>query len=258
MKKTDYPIRTQVMNQQEYTYMFHAEETMWWYVGLRNVINYYISQRGTHMRILDAGCGTGKNMQFLKEKGHNVYGIDIGQQAIALCKKRGLKQVYKGSIDTIPFPDSSFDCVVATDVLGVFTDQEGAKKALRELYRVVKLGGLLLLHCSAFSCLHSRHDHTTRILKRYTKKELISLLGKKWVVQKISYRIFFLFFPVAMVKWTKQYLPFLHLPKTDHYQPPRILNIIFTGIQLSENYLLRFIDFPVGSSMIVVARKRIA
>lgn len=244
------------MDPQEYEDMFHSEELMWWYIGLRDVLNYYISQHGKKLKILDAGCGTGKNMQFLKDKGYNVFGIDISKEAFAFCKKRGLKNVQVAPVDKIPFGNSLFEVVISTDVLGAFRTEKEAKKVLAEFYRVLRPGGQLVLHCSALPWLHSPHDITTQIVKRYTKTKLLNLLGEKWIIEKASYRIFFLFLPVIVIKLVKEYFPGLNLSKTDQYHPPGIINTVLTSIQLFENLLLRFIDFPWGSSILIVGSKK--
>lgn len=81
-------MKSSLMQKHEYYAMYRAEKSLWWYKGLRDVLDYYISQKGQKLKILDAGCGSGMNMKSLLSKAHLVYGIDLSNDAISLCKKR--------------------------------------------------------------------------------------------------------------------------------------------------------------------------
>jgi len=75
------------MRPREYRVMFEIEEDYWWYQGLRalllELLARYAPDRRT--RILDAGCGTGANLQLLLEHGDAV-GVDIAAEAVEFCR----------------------------------------------------------------------------------------------------------------------------------------------------------------------------
>ena len=81
------------MRKKEYDAMYKVEDTHFWYRGMRKIsetlLEKYFLQK-TNARILDAGCGTGAGMMWLKSFG-TIFGFDISQRAIYFCKKRGLK-----------------------------------------------------------------------------------------------------------------------------------------------------------------------
>jgi len=245
-----------LMQKYEYYCMYRAEKSLWWYKGLRDILEYYLAQKGQKLRMLDAGCGTGMNIKFLLSKGHLAYGIDLSTDAIALCKKRRLKTVKKGSILNLPFRNNSFDALICIDVLGSMTSDRNIEKALRGFYRILKPNGILLIHCAALPWLRSPHDVVTNFRVRFSKDELLSYIPiSRWNIIKCSYRVFFLFPIVASIKLIKKFIWNVTGDKTDQNVTPQILNRAFFFIQFIENRILRFIDFPIGSSLILIAEK---
>ena len=77
------------MNQREYRRMFEVEDRHWWYVGLHELILAQVGRiaasAGEPLRILDAGCGTGRLMELLASAG-SVEGCDISPDAVAFCR----------------------------------------------------------------------------------------------------------------------------------------------------------------------------
>ncbi|MBO0998643.1 class I SAM-dependent methyltransferase [Bacillus sp. SD075] len=96
--------------------------------------------------ILDAGCGTGQTSAFLAETFLcQVSAVDHHPEMVKHAKKRFQQanlsiDLYKASIEELPFDNNSFDFIIAESTLA-FTD---IQKSLREFYRVLKLGGTLL------------------------------------------------------------------------------------------------------------------
>jgi ubiquinone/menaquinone biosynthesis C-methylase UbiE len=97
-------------------------------------------------KILDAGCGTGQTAAYLYEQyGAKVTGLDINSIMIEKAKRRFQQfhmpiQLVHGSVENIPFDDSSFDLVLSESVLA-FVNKP---RALKEFYRVLKKGGRLI------------------------------------------------------------------------------------------------------------------
>ena len=99
--------------------------------------------------VLDVGCGGGYLSEALAELGHSVSGIDLSETAIENAKnhakKSNLTIDYRaGSVFQLPYPDAHFDVVVASDVLEHVGD---VPRALAEIYRVLKPGGVLAFDC---------------------------------------------------------------------------------------------------------------
>jgi len=98
-------------------------------------------------RILDLGCGRGRWLQFYGERGGKVVGIDLSEEAVQFCKKKGFRAI-KGNVTNLPFPSESFDIVNSITVLHHlnYNDQ---KVAGEEIRRVLVPGGIaILLECT--------------------------------------------------------------------------------------------------------------
>lgn len=255
MKKTN----SRTMEEKEYYLMYDVEATHWWYRALRDVIDYFIRTSNIrHPHILDAGCGTGITLKWLSSRGlKTAEGFDVSNDAISLCKKRGLMNVYEGSILDIKHSDNSFDIILTIDVLGLL-DRKQAQDAINELYRVLRPGGLLIMQCAAYEWLRSPHDTVTSLSTRYTKQQIEGLFDKnKWQIKKVSYRIFFLFPLIVIIRLFKKIGGKNdHISKTDSNLPPKLFNTMLYCIQKIENVLFKFIDFPFGSSIFLVAEKK--
>lgn len=249
------------MEFEEYKIMYEAEDTHWWYRGLRGVMFNLLQldrAKGRALKILDAGCGTGGNLNALRLAGQTkAVGFDLSNVALGFCKQRGLDNVRHGSITDVPFPEDSFDIAISCDVLND-AGNEDETVALRELYRVLKPGGKLFLNLPAFSFLRSEHDRATSVAHRYTKGEISRKLGAAgFIVKRVTYWNMLLFPIVVSVRLLSREKPEdLHNPaRSDIVLPPPLVNNILSGFEWIEHHLLRYIDLPIGSSVAVVARK---
>ena len=98
-------------------------------------------------RVLEAGCGNGKNLSSLLGKGLGLYGIDYSLEAVkqtkGMAKSRGEKAVLSvQDLSSTNFKAGFFDAVVCFHVLGHML-QEERERAIGEVKRILKKGGLL-------------------------------------------------------------------------------------------------------------------
>lgn len=98
-------------------------------------------------RVLDVGCGNGYVLSRYAKEGALVYGVDLTETGIDLCRRRfdfsGLNGHFTvGSAEDLPYPDNAFDVVCSMGVLHHTPDTE---KAVREIFRVLKPGGRLIV-----------------------------------------------------------------------------------------------------------------
>jgi len=98
--------------------------------------------------ILDLGCGDGRDMIVFERKGARCTGVDFSEQMIREGVKRLRKagvskaRLFVGSAQSLPFKDESFDKVSCSEIIEHIPDWE---KAIREISRVVKRGGLVVI-----------------------------------------------------------------------------------------------------------------
>ncbi len=103
------------------------------------------------MRVLDAGCGYGRNLVHLLRAGCQVFALDADAQAIDHVRQlsaslsTGLPpgNFQVGQIDKMPFPENFADVVLCNSVLHFSRDEDHFRAQLAELWRVLRPGGLL-------------------------------------------------------------------------------------------------------------------
>ena len=109
----------------------------------------------TNLRLLDCGCGTGANLALLRRHGR-AFGFDLTARGLAFAAAQGETTVARASIAAIPFPDAAFDVVTSFDVFYGLPD-EIARASAREMARVLRPGGMLLVTTAAFEHLRGGH-----------------------------------------------------------------------------------------------------
>ena len=238
----------------EYETMFRVEDRHWWYVGLRGMMTECWRRHMTaeHPRILDAGCGTGANLAAAAHRGEPV-GIDLAPLAVQCCRERGLTRTAAASTVALPFPSGQFDMVLSMDVIQheAIADKEAP---LREIHRVLKPRGLVLVNLPAYQWLHSSHDVAVQQDRRFTKRELEGMLeANGFELAEMTYWNTLLFVPAAAVRlWRKRRPP----EGSDLVnEPGRVANAVFGALLALERRLIQTVPLPFGLSIFAAARK---
>jgi len=247
------------MEKDEYEIMFNMEDNYWWYVGLRKLVLSFIIKfsrkyKNEDLRILDAGCGTGKVLEDCKI--YQAYGLEISEEAIKFCKRRSLNNVIRASICDIPFANQSFNIVISLDVL-YHSDIKNDIKVLEELCRVVDKRGMLLLNLPAYDFLQSEHDRAIHTRHRYTRKELKKKVeGAGFKIEKITYRNVILFPLILIIRLGERVLSKKRKEAKSDLRPlPDLINKFLTGILFLENRLISVLNYPFGLSLFCIAKK---
>ncbi len=244
------------MEKEQYEILYQIEETHWWYLGMRRMVGSLLSSylgEERSVRILDAGCGTGGMVKYLQQFG-SVVGMDLADEALALCRRRDLPCLAQGSVEQLPFADASFNLVTSFDVLyhkAVVRDGQ----ALGEFHRVLRPGGLLLLRVPAYDWLRGAHDVAVHTGHRYSHRELAyKLRAAGFQVKKLSH-FNSLLFPLAALKRLSEGAGDSLVG--DLKLPPAWINQALLGILSLESRMLSTISFPWGLSLVAVAIKRV-
>lgn len=158
------------MEEELYRLMYEVEDRHWWFRGRAAVVAALIGRLDVpgSPRILDAGCGTGRNLQRYAQLGA-AQGIEPSANAVQFCRERGLDNVQQATLEQLPFDGGSFDLMVATDVLEHVEDDAAA---LRELRRVAAPDAGLVMTVPAYRWLWSEEDDRLGHRRRYTRKRL--------------------------------------------------------------------------------------
>ena len=119
------------------------------------------------MKILDAGCGEGRNMVYFVKNDFNIYGIDINAEAVKMakfyCKSLNrtfeMENIQNFSIEDNPFPDRFFDAIICINVLHSAKNQNEFLEWFEQLVRMLNSGGLLLLSLQSQIGLSHKYKH---------------------------------------------------------------------------------------------------
>jgi SAM-dependent methyltransferase len=186
-----------------YRELYELEDRHWWFRNRRRLVWALLTRVGVppSPRILDAGCGTGRNLVEFGPLGE-AEGVDFSDDAVAFCHERGLRGVRNARVEELPFPDRRFDLILATDVIEHLDDD---RRALSELRRVAAPAARLIITVPAYNWLWSRHDESHHHRRRYTLsrlRERVAAAG--WEPRASSYYYTTLLPAVAAVRTVRK------------------------------------------------------
>jgi len=110
------------------------------------------------MSVLDAGCGSGRNLRWLAGQGARVFAVDRDAAAVERVRALGLdeRQARVAELEALPFEDDSFDAVLSVAVLHFARDEAHFDAMLDELARVLRPGGILFARLASSIGLEGR------------------------------------------------------------------------------------------------------
>jgi SAM-dependent methyltransferase len=231
-----------------------AEDRHWWYRGRRNVIQRVIAdlKLPARARILDAGCGSGRNMIELARHG-TVSGVELSGPSVDVARARGAGEVIAGSVLDMPFDSDSFDLSVCLDVIEHLDDDVGA---LRELRRVLAPGGSLLVTVPAYQWLWSGHDEVNHHHRRYTRRSLQRVAEQAgWEQVRTTYFNSLLLPLAILLRVLDRFSRKTTESSLDLWVPPQPLNwLLERPLALEAALIGRGGRIPVGLSLLAVFR----
>jgi SAM-dependent methyltransferase len=247
----------QEMQQHTYAIMNRVEDNHWWFVGRRAILEEFLNQivnnpksEIRNPKFLDVGCGTGANLEMLQKFG-KAEGVDVSDDALEFCRKKGLT-AHKGLAEKLPFPDESFDVVTALDVVEHLDDDVAG---LKEMNRVLKTGGKILIFVPAFMWLWGVQDDVSNHRIRYTKRQIVERLNKAgFEIERATYANLTFFAPILAGR-TLMKLTGIK-PESENNVNISALNGIFGKIFGAERFWLKNFDFPFGVSIVITAGKK--
>lgn len=231
-----------------------VEGTHWWFVARRKLLRSIIEELElpSGAAILDVGTSTGTNLRLLRDMGfHNVEGLDLSSEAIRWCVEKGLGVVRQGSVCAMPFPNESFDLVLATDIIEHVDDD---LLAMKELRRVTKGTGKILLTVPAFPSLWGLQDEVAHHKRRYRHEELVSRMIAAGLQVRLSFHFnFLLFVPIWVARRIIRMFG-IKLKSENQINTP-VLNWILTRVFSLDTKLARWLKPPFGVSILVTATR---
>jgi SAM-dependent methyltransferase len=236
-----------------------AEARHFWFRGFRAFVQPLV-ERATRdtarPRILDCGCGTGANVEWLGRYG-DAYGFDLTMAGLRIGGARGQRRLARATVSQAPFPDRAFDLVTSFDVLYALA-RPIEQAAVLEMFRLTRPGGFVIVNVAAMDVLHGDHSILSHEVRRYSRASLSRLLtGAGFVVERITYTNASLFLPMLAVRLWQRWRG---LPSEEHAQqdvqvPIAPVNLALTGLLKAESVWLRRLNCPFGSSLLCLARR---
>src|SRR5947209_16514704 len=165
--------------------MLELDDRHWWYRGRRRIIRAELARLALRpgARVLDAGCGSGRTLEELGRFGE-VFGIELDPGAAAMARDRGCAEVVVGRLEELPWEDGYFDLITCLDVIEHTPDD---RVTLRELRRVCRPGGFLVVTVPAYQSLWSMHDVANHHYRRYSRARLRApAVDAGWRVRRMT------------------------------------------------------------------------
>jgi SAM-dependent methyltransferase len=248
------PSHSEAMQPAEYAALAAVEDRLWYFRSLHRLVAGELGRTlgSGPAALLDAGCGTGGLMRRLgaARPGWTWTGVEASPVACAYARDQGAGNVIEAALPRLPFPDGTFDAVVLADVLYQVEDDVAA---LRECWRILRPGGVVVATVPAYRWLWSYHDVAVEGRRRYSRMEILGKLRQSG------------FGAARATYWNTLFLPVLILRRkvlaapragSDVRPYPAALEALGRALAAVEYGLLRALGgLPFGGSILVSARK---
>lgn len=244
-----------------FDFWFKRENVHFWHVARREIIaafcRPFLKERFSDFRKIsgiEIGIGNGSVAQEFAKIGVALEGADLFYSSLQYCRKRLDTTLYQADVLKLPFREK-FDFIGIYDILEHIEDD---RQAIRRLYEALKPGGLLNVTVPACKFLWSKFDELDH-KRRYSKKELVDKLKEAgFRVRRVSFFMTLLFPVVYVVRKLQKYPSDTKLEHVKEVRVVPVINEVFLAIFRLERFLLKFLNLPIGSSLIVIAEKPVA
>lgn len=134
-------------------------------------------------KVIDAGCGSGKDCLYLADQGYQVTGIDASEKMIDQASKRVKGCTFKKmALEELSFKDSTFDGIWCSASL-IHLPKKDAEKAISQFHRVLKKGGVLyvgVIEGEGEKIIEGKYLNKKKILLTgYAQQEIESMLEEE-------------------------------------------------------------------------------
>lgn len=243
------------MEPAEYRRMFELEDRYWWFLAKRALVRMLIDDYAPRPAVaVDIGCGTGGPLAALSAIGGTWIGTDRSELALAFCRQRNLTRTFQASAEAIPLASGCADLVLCLDVM-YHRNVTDDRAVLRECFRLLVPGGTAIITDSALNWLRGPHDEAVHTRKRYSLGEMTRMVeGAGFRIVRKTYANSLIFVPTVAHRLARRFFP-PAAAQSDIVEFPGVVQRAFARVQAIERALLRRVSLPLGTTVVVVARK---
>jgi ubiquinone/menaquinone biosynthesis C-methylase UbiE len=226
------------------------ESWHFWFVGRRDLIDRLLDRHApvAGQRVLDLGCGTGRNLELGSVRGWRMVGLDARPEGLASARlHRPSSLLIRADATRLPLRDRTFEGVLLLDVL----EHADEGLLLAEVERILRPRGWAVVLVPALPSLWSYRDRAAGHLRRYTRRSLTAALAaaRLQVVESRYYQCLLL--PLV---WCTRMLGRGGASWRDlEERPAGWLNRVLTWINRCE--VASDLPWPCGSSLVAVCRR---
>lgn len=250
------------MEQNVYRQFAELEREHWWFRGRRYVYIGLLKQSLTTEqpgRVLDLGCGLGGFLPSLQDLGFEVHAADMDADSLLFCSNRGFSSCAEVDCYRLPYPDDSFDWVTMFDVVEHIEDDA---LLMREVRRVLRPGGRVMISVPAYQFLFANNDVIAQHYRRYTVGGVSRLFkGAGFGVVRNTYTNVFLsplIIPLVLVMKVME-KTILANRRSEHtnlsLKLPHFINELLFRVFAAELPLSRRFNLPFGHSVAAIASR---
>lgn len=244
----------------EYHHMAVNERQHWWYKSLHDYTLRTILRAFDHkeLNILDAGCGTGGLLLFLRQHGFSgLTGFDLSEVAVSYSKGHGLDVTLLDIREMLQFyKGKQFDVIISNDTL-YYLNEIQRHLFFESCADLLNHNGLVITNLPALQSFAGIHDLAVGIMHRFSHKDISRMVDERHF--EIQSEIFWpfllspLIFGARFFQRLKLKSDFFSEIRSDVRMPVRLINNIFIAVCRFEAWAFR--RKPFGSSLFLVLRK---
>lgn len=253
-----------IHSRHEYHSMYQVERKLWWYrilheKVLRQIVKHF-GKRATGISFLDAACGTGGLLSFLKERNFTrLTGFDYSPHAIEFSRARGLDVGFGDLRDIASFrKGEKYDLITCNDALYFLSDEE-IVASLQSFKSRLNEKGVLVINIHAHEAFAGTHDIAVGSTRRFTIDDFRIFSDSAGLrITYYTYWPFLLSLPIWLVRSWQRYQVRkrrinLDELKSDVSYPGDLINSVLKMITDLEGALFSYT--PFGSSLFLVMKK---
>lgn len=242
------------MDEENYDTIAAFEKHNWWYRAKRDLFKQILAKQDHEFECaLDVGCGVGSNFEILSQFSKKVVGIDYSHKALSYARAKSYASLRKMDATSLQLESGTFDLVICSDVLEHIDD----RKAIQEITRVLKPGGLFIFSVPAHNYLWGPTDLISQHKKRYEKEDIRALLAKSFTLKKLSYWNSVMFLPNLLFTRLLRLIGRAQTKKNTLTFIPRFFDTgIYSLLSLENQWFIRFNNLQ-GVSLVGVAQKNV-